>query len=103
MPTFHTFVSNSKSLTIFTMEDLDARLFITGIEVSCWQDQLRQAVSIYYLSIFKLFFIDFYLIYSILINISFQFITILIMKSNLYQSKFYFVGLCGDYFDPFAG
>ena len=29
------------------MEDLDARLFIAGVEVSCWQDQLRQAVSIY--------------------------------------------------------
>ena len=52
------------------MEDLDARLFIASVEVSCWQDQLRQAVSIYYLPIFKLFFIDFYLIYSILINIS---------------------------------
>ena len=44
------------------MEDLDARLFIAGVEVSCWQDQLRQAVSIYYLPIFKLFFIDFHLI-----------------------------------------
>ena len=85
------------------MEDLDARLFIAGVEVSCWQDQLRQAVSIYYLPIFKLFFINFYLIYSILIDISFWFITILIMKSNLYQSKFYFVGVCRDYFDPFAG
>ena len=29
------------------MEDLDARLVIAGVEVSCWQDQLRQAVSIY--------------------------------------------------------
>ena len=33
--------------TVFTMEDLDSRLFIAGVEVSCWQDQLRQAVSIY--------------------------------------------------------
>ena len=29
------------------MEDLDSRLFIARVEVSCWQDQLRQAVSIY--------------------------------------------------------
>ena len=29
------------------MEDLDARHFIAGVEVSCWQDQLRQAVTIY--------------------------------------------------------
>ena len=41
------------------MEDLDNRLFIAGVEVSCWQDQLRQAVSISYLSIFRLEFIDF--------------------------------------------
>ena len=33
------------------MEDLDSRLFIAGVEVSCWQDQLRQAVSIYFSSI----------------------------------------------------
>ena len=44
---FHTLVSDSKFLIIFTMEDLDARLFIAGVEVSCWQDQLRQSVSIY--------------------------------------------------------
>ena len=44
---FHTLVSDSKFLIIFTMEDLDARLCIAGVEVSCWQDQLRQAVSIY--------------------------------------------------------
>ena len=66
------------------MEDLDARLFIAGVEVSCWQDQLRQAVSIYYLPIFKLFLVNFYLICSILIDISFWFITILNMKTNLY-------------------
>ena len=42
------------------MEDLDTRLFIAGVEVSCWQDQLRQAVSISYLSIFRLQFIDFH-------------------------------------------
>ena len=66
------------------MEDLDARCFIAGVEVSCWQDQLRRAVSIYYLPIFKLFFVDFDLIYSILICISFWFITILIIKLNLY-------------------
>ena len=45
-PIFHTLVSDSKFLIIFTMEDLDARLFIAGVEVPCWQDQLRQAVSI---------------------------------------------------------
>ena len=47
------------------MEDLDARLVIVGVEVSCWQGQLRQAVTIYYLPIFKMFFIDFYLIFNI--------------------------------------
>ena len=41
-----------ESYIVFTMEDLDSRLFIAGVEVSCWQDQLRQAVRIYYLSIF---------------------------------------------------
>ena len=66
------------------MEDLDSRLFIADVEVSCWQDQLRQAVSIYYLPIFKLSFIDFYLMYSILICISFWFITILMIRLNLY-------------------
>ena len=33
------------------MEDLYTRLFIADVEVSCWEDQLRQAVSISYLSI----------------------------------------------------
>ena len=42
------------------MEDLDTRLFIAGVEVSYWQDQLRQAVSISYLSIFTSEFINFY-------------------------------------------
>ena len=42
-----------------TMKDLDTRLFIASIEVSCWQDQLRQAVSVSYLSIFRLKFINF--------------------------------------------
>ena len=60
VPIFHTLTSDSKSHTGFTMEDLDSRLFIAGVEVSCWRDQLRQAVSIYYLPIFKLFFINFY-------------------------------------------
>ena len=78
------------------MEDLDARLFIASVEVSCWQDQLRQAVSIYAS-------INFNLMYSILIDISFWFITILIMKSNFYQSKFYFVGVCGECFNSFTG
>ena len=45
-------IFDSESPTVFTMEDLDSRLFIAGVEVSCWQDQLRQAVRIYYLSIF---------------------------------------------------
>ena len=39
------------------MEDLDSRLFIAGVEVSCWQDQLRQAVSIHFLSHFSSIFI----------------------------------------------
>ena len=38
-------------MTFLIMEDLDTRLFIAGVEVSCWQDQVRQAVSISYLSI----------------------------------------------------
>ena len=42
------------------MKDLDTRPFIAGVEVSCWQDQLRQAVSISYLSIFRSEFIDFH-------------------------------------------
>ena len=30
---------------IFKMEDLDEHLLIAKIEVSCWKDQLKQAVS----------------------------------------------------------
>ena len=48
------------------MEDLDTRLFIAGVEVSCWQDQLRQAVSISYLSTFRSYFTDFHFIYPVL-------------------------------------
>ena len=40
---------------LFTMKDLDSRLFIADVEVSCWQDQLRQAVSIYCTLSLKLF------------------------------------------------
>ena len=40
---------------LFTMEDLDSRLFITDVEVSCCQDQLKQAVSIYCTLSLKLF------------------------------------------------
>ena len=47
MPIFHILVPDLKFLIIFTMEDLDARLFIACVEVSCWHDQLRQVVSIY--------------------------------------------------------
>ena len=54
-------IFDSESPTIFTIEDLDSRLFIAGVELSRWQDQLRQAVSIYYLSIFKSHFINFHL------------------------------------------
>ena len=39
------------------MEDLDSRLFIADIEVSCWEDQLRQAVSIYFTLNSKLSFL----------------------------------------------
>ena len=42
-------------ITFSAMEDLDARLFIVDVEVSCWQDQLRQAVSICFILSFKLF------------------------------------------------
>ena len=38
-------------MPFLVMEDLDTRLFIAGVEVSCWQDQLKQAVSISYLTI----------------------------------------------------
>ena len=51
VPTFHAPAFNLKFCIAFTMEDLDSRLYITGVEVSCWQDQLRQAVSIYFSSI----------------------------------------------------
>ena len=54
----------------FTMEDLDSRFFITGIEVSRWQDQLRQAVSIYFSPISKSFFFKF-LSYIIIIIINY--------------------------------
>ena len=54
------------------MEDLDSRLFIARAEVSCWQDQLRQAVSISYLAIFRPYFIDFHFIYPVLIHILFR-------------------------------
>ena len=40
----------------FTMEDLDSKLFIADIEISYWQDQLRQAVSMYFSPSSKLFF-----------------------------------------------
>ena len=46
-------------MPFLTMEDLDMRLFIADIEVSCWQDQLKQAVNVSYLSIFRLKFINF--------------------------------------------
>ena len=47
------------SLT-FMMEDLDCRLFIVGVEVSCWQDQLRQAVSNYFIFSSKLLFLKYF-------------------------------------------
>ena len=45
--TLHTYFSAAFCIS-FIMEDLDSRLFIAGVDVSCWQDQLRQAVSIYF-------------------------------------------------------
>ena len=71
MPISHMLTFDLGFYTIFTMEDLDSRLFIAGVEVSCWQDKLRQAVSIYYISIFKSYFIDFHFIYLVLICIPF--------------------------------
>ena len=54
----------TQDLTSFSiMEDLDTRLFIASVEVSCWQDQLKQAVSISYLSISRSYFINFHFIY----------------------------------------
>ena len=41
------------------MEDLDSRLFIVCVEVSCWQDQLRQAVSNYLIFSFKVLFLKY--------------------------------------------
>ena len=70
-----------------------------GVEVSCWQDQQRQAVSIYFLSISKSFFINFYINrYFILVHLNFNY-----TQLNLYHSKFYFVGVCRDYFNSFTG
>ena len=45
--TFCTHFSVAFCITLI-MEDLDSRLFIAGVEISSWQDQLRQAVSIYF-------------------------------------------------------
>ena len=59
-----------ESYIVFIMEDLDSRLFIAGVEVSCWQDQLRQVVSIYCLPISKSHFIDFHF-YIFNINLHF--------------------------------
>ena len=90
------------------MEDLDSRLFITDVEVSCWQDQLRQAVSIYFSlnsksSFLKMFFFWDYK-YYVLINISFWFTQILITHDQTFiMPNFYFIGICGDYFNSFAG
>ena len=68
------------------MEDLDSRLFITGIEVSCWQDQLRQAVSIYFALISKSFCFNFYLrLLILIINISFWFTQILITHDQIFM------------------
>ena len=44
----------------FMMEDLDSHLFIAGVEVSCWQDQLRKAVSNYLISSSKLLFLKYF-------------------------------------------
>ena len=71
---YFSYAFDSESYIVFIMQDLDSRLFIAEVEVFCWQDQLRQAVSIYYLPIFKSYFIDFHFIYLILIQISFQLI-----------------------------
>ena len=58
----------------FTMEDLDSRLFIADVEVSCWQDQLRQAVSIYFTLNSKLSFLKKMFFFSWIINIKYQLI-----------------------------
>ena len=55
------------------MEDLDSRLFIAGVEVSCWQDQLRQAVSNYFIFSSKLLFLK-YIFLSRNFDITYQFI-----------------------------
>ena len=57
----------------FTMEDLDSRLFIADIEISCWQDQLRQAVSTYFSPCSKSFFFK-NVFFSWIININYQLI-----------------------------
>ena len=46
----HFFLQFSTVVTVlctvfFQMEDLDEHLLITKMEVSCWKDQLKQAVS----------------------------------------------------------
>ena len=55
------------------MEDLDSQLFIADVEVSCWQDQLRQAVSIYFTLNFKSSFLKMFF-FPWIINIMYQLI-----------------------------
>ena len=60
----------------FMMEDLDSCLFIVGVEVSCWQDQLRQAVtncSIFSFKVLSLKYIFFLGILILHINLIFPF------------------------------
>ena len=61
----------------FMMEDLDSCLFIVGVEVSFWQDQLRQAVSNYFIFSSKLLFLKYFFLGNFDItyqfNISFRF------------------------------
>ena len=74
VPIFSCPFSDQDLMPFLIMENLDTRLFIAGVEVSCWQDQLRQAVSISYLSIFKLQFIDFLHIFQVLTHTQFRLI-----------------------------
>ena len=78
----------------FMMEDLDSHHFIVGVEVSCWQDQLRKAVSNYLISSSKLFFLKYFFFLGIFdityqFNISFRFLSNFI-QLNFYQAQLSF-------------
>ena len=57
------------------MEDIDKHLFLANIEVSCWKDQLKQAVS------------------QFCITITFYAVTLLFLSHPLFHVLYYCRGL----------